>query len=145
MQVLKSALVCTLLFLSAFSAAEQKVDFANHELHYIVLNTTEIPADIAERYNFVRSGKRAFINLSILEKTDDGYGTPVPASVTAMQRSLIGQTIPIELEEIREGTAIYYIGDFQIINREVLWFDVSLELTDGTQFEFTFDQQVWQE
>lgn len=139
MTLMASLLVATL------AVAEQKTDFGNYELHYIVLNTTEIPVKIAEQYDLTRSGKRAFINLSVLQKTDDGYGKPVPASITANQRSLIGQVVPIDLREIREGTAIYYIGNFQIINRETLWFDLELSLEDGTDFEFSFDQQVWQE
>jgi hypothetical protein len=143
---MKPLLIATLSFLlTSIAVAEQKVEFGNYDLHYIVLNTTEIPADIAAQYDLNRSGKRAFINLSVLQKTDDGYGKPVPASIVAVQRSLLGQVVPIDLREIREGTAIYYIGDFQIINRETLWFDVELVLEDGTEFEFSFDQQVWQE
>ncbi|MEJ2041771.1 MAG: DUF4426 domain-containing protein [Reinekea sp.] len=140
-------LITTLLFsvLSVTALAEQKVEFNGYEMHYIVLNTTEVPADIAKRYQFNRSGKRAFINLSILKQTDDGYGSAVPATVNAVERTLLGQKLDISLREIREGDAIYYIGDFPIFDREVLWFDVNLTLQDGTQFSYTFDQQVWQE
>lgn len=125
--------------------AEQKVEFDGHELHYIVINSTEIPADIASRYNLTRSGKYAFINLSILKQTDDGYGTAVSADISAIQRSLVGQQSQINLQEIREGDAIYYIGTFLILNREVLWFDINLTVHDGPAFEFSFDQQVWRE
>lgn len=150
MSQLKNVLTSTLfalssLVLSSSLWAEQKIDFANHELHYIVLNTTEIPAEIAKQYDISRSRKRAFINLSILEKTADGYGKPVAADVSALQRSLVGQRAEIELQEIREGDAIYYIGDFHIINREILWFDVALKLEDGVEFDYSFSQQVWQE
>ncbi len=125
--------------------AEQKEDFAGHELHYIVLNTTEIPASVASQYGITRSGKRAFINLAILKKNDTDFGTPVAAVVTARQRSLIGQQSNIELQEIREGDAIYYIGTFKIINQEILWFDVVLEVIDGPSLEFSFSQKVWRE
>jgi hypothetical protein len=135
----------TLALLSTLGWAEQKVDFSGHELHYIILNTTELPAAVAARYQIVRSGKRAFINLSILAKTADGFGTPVSAQVSARQRTLIGQIAQIELQEIREGDAVYYIGSFEILNRENLWFDIDLTVTDGPAFEFSFPQQVWQE
>lgn len=131
--------------LSVAATAEQKVEFDGYELHYIVLNTTDIPPQVAEQYGIVRSGKRAFINLSVLKQTADGYGTPVTADIRAVERSLIGQTLAIELEEIREGTAIYYIGTFPIIHRETLWFDLELEVTDGPSYDFSFPQQVWQE
>jgi len=136
------------LILSVFAAAvfaEQKVEFDGYELHYIILNTTEIPADVASHYDIVRSGKRAFINLSVLKQTEDGYGLPVSADISAIQRTLIGQQSKIKLQEIREGDAIYYIGTFRIINREVLWFDVDLKVIDGPDFEYSFSQKVWQE
>ncbi len=138
-------LVSVALLMSSFALSEQKVDFGEYELHYIVLNTTEIPPAIAETYSIVRSGKRAFINLSILKKTDNGYGVPTAATVSALQRTLLGQRSDIELQEIKEGDAIYYIGTFTIINQEILWFDINLSLEDGTQFSYTFDQKVWRE
>lgn len=133
------------LMATATVQAEQKVEFNGYELHYIVLNTTEIPADIAGRYDIVRSGKRAFINLSVLKQTDDGYGTPVPADIEAIERTLLGQQLKIDLQEIREGTAIYYIGSFPILDRETLWFDIDLTVNNGPSYDFSFPQQVWQE
>lgn len=133
------------LLLASFVAAEQKVEFDGHELHYIVLNTTEIPAEIAVRYGIARSSKRAFINMSVLADNGTDYGTPISVDMIAMQRTLIGQKTPIELEEIRDGSAVYYIGTFPIINRETLWFDIEVAVPLGPVFEYTFSQQVWQE
>jgi len=144
--MIRNTLIFPILFIiSASLWAEQKKDFGAFELHYIVLNTTEIPAEVAQNYGIVRSGKRAFINLSLLQKTDDHYGIPTGTEITARQRSLIGQQSKIKLEEIREGDAIYYIGTFQILNREILWFDIDFILPNGRNEEFSFSQQVWQE
>ena len=145
MTLIRTATLATLIMLSALSLAEQKVDFAGYELHYIVLNTTEIPPAVAETYDIVRSGKRAFINLSILKKTDDGYGIPTAAAVTGVQRTLLGQRQTIDLQEIREGDAIYYIGTFTILNQETLWFDIDLTVQGGPSFEYSFPQKVWRE
>lgn len=134
-----------LLACSAFSFAEQKVEFDGYEMHYIVLNTTVLSPAIASTYDIVRSGRRAFINLAILKQTDDGYGTPVAADINALQRTLVGQRLDIKLTEIREADAIYYIGSFQILDREMLWFDIDLVVEDGPSFDFTFSDQVWQE
>lgn len=137
-------LLLVLLLVGAVHA-EQKVDFNGHELHYIVLNTTEISAQVAQKYDIIRSGKRAFINLSVLRQTSDGYGQPVSADITAIERSLLGQMLKINLQEIREGSAIYYIGTFPIIDRETLWFDIDLTVDNGPSFDFSFPQKVWQE
>lgn len=138
-------LFCALMLISTASQAEQKVEFNGYEMHYIVLNTMELPVNVAEIYDIKRSRKRAFINLSILKQTDDGYGTPASASITAVQRTLLGQRSPIELQEIREGDAIYYIGHFNIFDQETLWFDVELAVDNGPTFEYSFSQKVWRE
>jgi hypothetical protein len=140
-------LVMALSFLacSLTTWAEQKIEFDGYELHYIVLNSTEIPAQIADTYNLSRSGKQAFINLSVLQQTLDGYGIATSADIKARQRSLLGQTSNITLREIKEGEAIYYIGSFRIFDQETLWFDIELELKDGTRFNYSFAQKVWQE
>lgn len=143
---LKLFLALVSLGLTSYTVqAEQKTEFNGHELHYIVLNTTELPAEIANTYGITRSGQRAFINLSVLHKEDNGYHTPVPADVTAIHRNLIGQTKTIELQEIREGDAIYYIGTFKMYDQDVLWFDVEVSVKDTPVYDFSFSQKVWRE
>lgn len=136
-----------LLLLTALAPlwAQQKVDFDGHELHYIVLNTTELQPDIAARYNITRSGKRAFINLSVLQKQPGTIATAVEAKVTAVQRNLLGQRASIELDTIREGQAIYHLGDFLIFDQENIWFDLEVQVEGLAPFTFTFPQKVWRE
>ena len=46
--------------------------------------------------------------------------------------NLLGQTRDLQLREIREGDAIYYIGEFPIVDRETIRF--SLQVTpDGRE------------
>lgn len=125
--------------------AQQKVDFDGHELHYIVLNTTELQPDIAARYDITRSGRRAFINLSVLKKQPGTIGVAVEAQVTAVQRNLFGQRADIELDVIREGNSIYHIGDFLIFDQETLWFDVEVQVDGLAPFTYSFPQKVWRE
>lgn len=125
--------------------AQQKVDFDNYELHYIVLNTTELQPDIAARYNITRSGRRAFINLSVLEKQPGTIAKAVEANVTAVQRNLLGQRANIPLTTIREGQAIYHLGDFLIFDQETIWFDLEVQVEGLAPFSFTFPQKVWRE
>ncbi len=132
------------ILVSGLAFAEQKADFEDYELHYIILNTTELAPQIADKYDITRSGKRAFINLSILKKTDDGYAQAVTADIHVNQRSLVGQQSEIPLREIKEGGAVYYIGDFQIFDRETLWFDIKFTVDQESEQNFSFSQQVWQ-
>ncbi|MFQ3229266.1 DUF4426 domain-containing protein [Reinekea sp.] len=125
--------------------AEQKVEFNGYELHYIVLNTTELSPEIAKRYNISRSGKRAFVNLSVLKQDGENIPYAVDANVTALQRNLMGQRGDISLRTFKEGEAIYHIGDFLIFDRETIWLDIVVSIEGEEPFEFTFPQQVWRD
>ncbi|MDN3651000.1 DUF4426 domain-containing protein [Reinekea marina] len=135
------AIVCAAL--QSFVHAEQKVEFNGYELHYIVLNTTELSPEIAKRYDISRSGKRAFVNLSVLKQDQDSIPFAVEAKVTALQRNLMGQRGDIALRTFKEGKAIYHIGDFLIFDKETIWLDITVDIEGEDTFEFTFPQQVW--
>lgn len=141
--VLSLAAACALLLSAAH--AEQKVEFNGYELHYIVLNTTELSPEIAKRYNINRSGKRAFVNLSVLKQDGQNIPFAVEANVTALQRNLMGQRGDISLRTFKEGDAIYHIGDFLIFDKETIWLDINVEIEGEEPFEFTFPQQVWRD
>ncbi|GGX42945.1 DUF4426 domain-containing protein [Saccharospirillum salsuginis] len=125
--------------------AEQKVEFRGHELHYIVLNSTNLSPEIASQYGLQRSGRMALINLSVLEQQPDGVATPVEADVSVRVRNLIGQAQDVDLEVVREQNAIYHLGQVRIDDREMLWFDVTVDLPDEPVFEYSFSQEMWEE
>jgi hypothetical protein len=125
--------------------AEQKVEFNGYELHYIVFNTTDLSPDIAKQYDIKRSGKRAFINLSVLKQAEDTLPFAVAADVSVTQRNLMGQRGDIELRLIKEGESMYHIGDFLIFDRETIWLDVTVAIEGEAPFEYSFSQQVWRD
>jgi len=125
--------------------AEQKVEFRGHELHYIVLNSTNLSPEIASQYGLQRSGRMALVNLSVLKQQPDGVATPVEADVSVQVRNLIGQAQDVELEVVREQNAIYHLGQVRIDDREMLWFDVTVDLPDKPIFEYSFSQEMWEE
>lgn len=137
-----------LLLLSVSASAEQKVRYKEYDIHYIVLNTKTISPEIAKQYDLTRSGKRAFINISLLDIRKDDIGTPVLAKVEGHFLNMIGQRVELEFREIEEGSGIYYIDDFGIDNRETLRFQIEvqpLDRPDIRPFEVKFSQQTWHE
>ena len=58
-------------------------------------------------------------------------GRSVSAQIDAQSNNLLGQTNTLKLREVREGDAIYYIGEFPIVDRETLRF--SLQVTPQGQ------------
>lgn len=144
--MLKRLFAATLLSCIVFIAqAEQKVDFGNYELHYIVFNSTVLQPDIAARHGISRSAQLAVVNLSVLEKQPDGVAMPIEASVQLQTRNLLGQTNPVELRIIREQPAIYHLGTLRFSHRDVLRFDVTVEIEGQRPFNTTFTQELWRE
>lgn len=144
--MLKRLFTATLLACAVLLAqAEQKVDFGNYELHYIVFNSTMLQPDIASTYGITRSGQVAVVNLSVLEKQPDGVAIPIEAQVSLQTRNLLGQTNPIELRIIREQNAIYHLGTLRFSHRDVLRFDVTVEIEGQRSFNTTFTQELWRE
>ena len=82
--------------------------------------------EIAEQYDIVRSERRAFLNIAVLRNEDDGSTTPVTATLNGSKHNLLQQAEAIEFRQIREGEAIYYIGQFNFSDREVLRFTLEV-------------------
>jgi len=123
--------LCGLNFLACRAMAASE-NFGDYSIYYQAVNSTFINADIARQYGIVRSDRRAFLNISVLKNQADGSSTAVTAQVNGGKRNLLGQTGNIEFREIREGQAIYYIGEFDYSNAEIVRFrlDVTPEGSD---------------
>jgi hypothetical protein len=125
---LLSWLVLSLSLLGlAGSAAAESRDFGAYTVHYIAVNSTFLNPAIAAQYGIVRSARRAFLNIAVQRNEPDGSTTPVPAVLSGGKRNLMQQSSVIDFQEIREGTSIYYIGQFEFSNAETLRFAVDVQ------------------
>jgi Domain of unknown function (DUF4426) len=84
------------------------------------------------------------LNVSILQYDSNGTGRAVTASVTASAINLTGQLKNVAIREIREGTAVYYIGELAIIDAETLIFTVDIAPNGGGgPFTIRFQKQFF--
>ncbi|MCB1736227.1 MAG: DUF4426 domain-containing protein [Gammaproteobacteria bacterium] len=113
------------LLLPSVSQAEQFQDFGDYVVHFNALPTSFLDPAVAKNYRIVRSKNRAMLNVTVLKKVMGTAGTPVRATVTASAKNLTDQLKDIEIKEVREGSAIYYIGEVRIANDETLDFTVN--------------------
>ena len=136
-----------MLALSGVASAENSQDFGDYVVHFNALNTSHLPPGATREYGIKRSKNRGMINVAILHKIMGTAGKPVAADVTAMATNLTGQRRDIKMREVKEGTAIYYIGDFPITHEEVLRFVVTIKKPDGQgdTYEVKFKQQFYTE
>ena len=121
-------------------------DFGDYVLHFNALTTDGITAEVARQYGITRSSNRALLNVSIVKKQDGGAGRPVAGSVTARAVNLTGQVKNLELRQIVDGDAVYYIGEVPVANRETLIFDISATpINESSRFDARFKQQFYTE
>jgi hypothetical protein len=110
------------------AATESSKEFGIYELHFNALTTDQLPAEIAGEYDIVRSKNRVLLNISVTREQEIGLPTAVAARVTALARNLTGQLRRLDVREIREADAIYYIAETPIVNAESLIFTVEATL-----------------
>lgn len=111
--------------LASFAQAEEQT-FGDYTVHYQAVNSTFLTPEIAEQYDITRSESRAFLNVAVLRNEPDGSTTPVRAGLNGVKHNLLQQSEALEFKEVREGEAIYYIGQFDFSDREVLRFTLEL-------------------
>ena len=126
MNFLTKTMSILLMALSLSAGAENSTHSSGYTIHHNALTTDSLPVQVANAYGIQRSKTRALLNVSVLHDQADGPGTPVRADVRAVARTLYGQIRPIEMYEVVEGEAIYYLADFPVAHREVLIFDFEI-------------------
>ena len=125
--------------------AQQAEDLGTHWVHYSVINTSQLSPEVASAIGVQRSASRALLNLAVLRKSDQGMDQAVRAQIQVQAVNLAGQRRDIELREVVEQDAVYYLGSFRIHNEERIRFRVSVlpEDLDGPAREFSFQQQFF--
>lgn len=146
MQVRISTLAITLilLFAATLATAENSTRANGYTIHHNAIPTAMLTPEVASNYRIVRSKYRGLLNVSVIKDVPGTTGQAVTASVNAYALNLIGRRHNIDLREIREADAIYYIGDFPIVDGETLTF--TIEVTpEGTTppIETTLSQDFY--
>lgn len=125
--------------------AQQAHDLGSHWVHYSAINTSQLPPEVAARFGIQRSASRTLLNLAVLRKSEEGLDRAVRAQIEVQAVNLAGQRRSLELQEVVEQDAIYYIASFPIHNEERLTFRVRVLPEDlaGVPREFSFQQQFF--
>jgi hypothetical protein len=127
-------------------ATESTKDFGDYVLYFNALNTDQLTPDIAREYGIVRSKSRAMLNVSIHRKLADGRTEAVTGAVSASAINLNGQLRTMTLREIREETAVYYVGELAISDGEVLIYTVdATPANEASRFTVRFKKQFFVE
>lgn len=135
-----------LLSLPALAAAEQAKVFGDYTVHYSAFSTDILTPEVAKAYRISRSKNRALLNISVLKKLMGTTGQPVRAQVKATATNLSAQLRELDVRELEEHGAVYYIAQTTVANEETLRYDVSIQPEgESAAFSFSFEQQFFTE
>jgi hypothetical protein len=119
-------------------------EFGVYAMHFNAISTNQLPPDVARAYNIVRSKNRAMLNIAVIKDVDGTPGVSVSGDVSATATNLTGQRKNLTLRRIKEGEAIYYIGDVAVANAETLVFNISATPEGETEeFSVRFTRQFF--
>ncbi len=128
----------------AAPAEASSKDFGDYVLHFNALTTDQLEPEVAKQYDIVRSKNRALLNISIVKKASGSVGQSVSGSVSASATNLTGQLKNLTLREVKNGSAVYYIGDIAVANGETLIFNIdATPINETSRFSVRFKHQFY--
>jgi len=128
---------------TAVAHAEIAQKFGPIEVHYNALTTDELQPDVARAYKIDRSKTRGMVTMSVLKKNEVGALSPVPAKLTIYVTNLNQQLANVEMREIKEGSAIYYLREFRVTPPDTLKFTATVEVNGQPKREIVFNQKFY--
>jgi hypothetical protein len=136
------AVLC-LCSVAAIAHAEISQQFGPLQIHYNALTTDELQPEVARAYKIERSKTRGLVTMSVLKQNKVGVPTPVPAKLSVYVTNLSQQLANVEMREVKEGTAIYYLGEFRVAPPDTLKFTTTIEVAGEPTHEMTFSQKFY--
>lgn len=141
----RSALVAAFVLAIASSTAQalQAVEFGDYIIHYSAFTADMLHPPIAKSHGIQRSQNRGVLTIAIQRKPAKAPADVV-AQVNAQALTLNQQLRSLDMREVREGDAIYYLADFPVRNEEVLDFEVNVQPQKVAKpYTFRFRQQFF--
>jgi hypothetical protein len=145
MNIITTLLTTSLLALGLNTAVAQNVQQSGDVIvHYNVVPTTSLTPEVARQNGITRSASRALMNIAVQRQTDATLPVAITAKVDASAMALTGQRQSIVLREVREGDAIYYLGEVRVQDKEQLNFELEV-LAEGASAPISvrFSQQFF--
>lgn len=137
--------LCLLLGLGIDPAhAQQSTRYDEFELHHSIVYTTFVAPEVAAEYGITRGADKAMLTLSVRDAASgDMAGRPMQISGRSWDLITGGE---MDVREIREGRATYYIVPFEFLDREYRFFEFSFQ-PEGAEkrYEHKMKVQLWRQ
>jgi hypothetical protein len=112
-------------------------------VHYNAMPSTQLTPEIATRYGITRSANRALLNVSVMKGPRAATAVAVTARIDATAINGAGQRQALNLREVRDRGAIYYLGEARIEERDDLVFELVVTPEGGAPINARYRQEFW--
>ncbi|HMW47167.1 MAG TPA: DUF4426 domain-containing protein [Marinagarivorans sp.] len=126
--------------LSVQALPQGEVALGQYQLLYSAINSTLLPAEMANAYNLKRKADEVLINITVL---DTQTKRAVPVGLKGVAKNLLQQSKPLTFREIKETDAVYYLATLRTTEREVFHFLLDVNLPDGRLEKVKFTQELF--
>lgn len=117
-----AALFAALLCLPAHAGSE---GFGDYQVHWSILPSTFLTAETAKANNLQRSNSIGLVNISIMQKNENGILQPVTGQVEGKVSNDIQQVKFLAFRRIKEGDSVYFIAQYQYASAELMTFNIT--------------------
>jgi hypothetical protein len=125
------ALAAVAALMAPTARAEQSVGFGEFVIHYNALSTDVLVPEVAQRYGITRSKSQVLLNVAVLKNVAGTAAQPTTAKLTAHARNLNNQLSTLEMREVLDQGAIYYLGTTRVSDGDTLTFTIDV-VPEGT-------------
>lgn len=103
-------------------AAAETIQWQGYDIHYTTFSSLLIPQEVAAAHNIARAKNRIVTNISILKDSE-----PQAALVSGTNSNLLNQLYTMDFTEVTESSAIYYLANQLIDERDTIRFDINIQ------------------
>ncbi len=128
------------LVVPGIGSAEQMKRFGDFEVHYVVVPSLFLQAEIAQRHGLRRGPGLSVVNVSVLDA--DGKGAV--CDIQGVAKNLIEQITALEFLQVREGDAVYYLAELRHADQAVLRFSLDIRPDGAQPFNLAFQQRLYE-
>jgi len=126
------------------ASAENSTSAGGLTVHYNAFTTSTLTPEVAKAYGIQRSNRRGMLNVSIVKEKEGTTGASVKGRVVVKMVALTGQSTALPMREIKDQSAVYYIGEFPVQSEEKVNFVIEATPEGATEtFVIHMEQQFF--
>ncbi|PIV87659.1 MAG: hypothetical protein COW48_10340 [Hydrogenophilales bacterium CG17_big_fil_post_rev_8_21_14_2_50_63_12] len=129
---IRHALFLLAALLAGQAQASDRYTTKDIELYCVAVPTTELTAEAAKNYNVERTPNRGLLTITLVKMSKSGKSEAVAGQVYAGAINLHNNLSNIPIREVREGSSVYYLGEFLVSTPDTLRFLVNANVLGKT-------------